>query len=75
MAHVNINGKFMGKTSRRPTTATTKKKPTGRRQTRTAPATKRVVLSALFSFRNLPYLLGAVVEFLSSLCGEQFLDT
>ena len=49
MAHVSISGKFTGKISPRPATRTTKKKPTGRRQTKIAPTTKRVVLSAFFS--------------------------
>ena len=49
MAHISISGKFTGKISPRPATRTTKKKPTGRRQKKTAPTTKRVVLSAFFS--------------------------
>ena len=43
----------MGQISERPVVKTTRQKPSGRRQTITAPTTNTVVLSALFSLENL----------------------
>ena len=53
MAHVCVNVLGMGQISQRPEAVTIRQKQSGRRQTKTAPITNTVVLSALFSLVNI----------------------